>query len=128
MNTNVYKGIEIGACCLLSGGVNFVVEKTAKSVINPKTIPEKIITELGILGIDIAADYVICTAIHNMMYPSEVSKYEQLETENLKAIEISGEFNEVIAGQTIKIDNKVDDILKEMKQLEDKINGRSTNG
>lgn len=117
MNEKVYKGIELTAATVASIGVDYVVTKAITNIVKPETIPEKILTSAGILGINLAADYGICQLIHSMMYPSEVSKYEQLEAQNVEALQITGEFNQIIAEKTIIIKNEVDKLVKQMENM-----------
>ena len=121
MNEKTLNGIEIGASVLLSAGINYVVDKTIIKMVDPKTIPEKIVTSMGVTGIDLACQYGIYKLIHSMTYPYEIKKYEVLVDENIKVIETNSEVAKVMAEHEIKIENKVDDIYK--KIMEGKIDG-----
>ena len=78
MNEKVYKGIELTAATVASIGVDFVVTKAVTNLVKPETIPEKILTTAGVLGINLAADYGLACMIHKMMYPNEDKKFEEL--------------------------------------------------
>lgn len=117
MNEKIYKGIELTAATVASIGVDYILTKAITNVVKPETIPEKIITGAGILGVNLAVDYGISQLIHSMMYPSEVSKYEQLEAQNVEALQITGEFNQIIAEKTILIENNVEKLIKQMENM-----------
>ena len=91
MTEKTLNAIEIGAVTVLSAGVDFVVDKTITNAVKPKTIPEKILTGVGIVGVDLACDYGIYRFVHGLLHPSETAKYEMLVQENIKAIETCSE-------------------------------------
>lgn len=135
MNEKVYKGIELTAATVASIGVDFVVTKAVTNLVKPETIPEKILTTAGVLGINLAANYGLCTMIHKMMYPNEDKKFEALAAQSAEAIEIQGQFNEVLAKNSINTNKTVHDIYNEILNspeqivkniMEGSINGRSS--
>lgn len=135
MNEKVYKGIELTATTVASIGVDFVVTKAITNLVKPETIPEKILTTAGVLGINLAADYGLACMIHKMMYPNEDKKFEALATQTASAIEIQGQFNEVLAKNSINTNKTVHDIYNEIMSspeqivkniMEGSINGRSS--
>ena len=121
MNEKTLNGIEIGASMILSAGINYVVDKTIIKMVDPQTIPEKVITSVGVTGIDLACQYGIYRLIHSMTHPYEIKKYEVLVDENIKAIEAQGEVMKVMAEHEVKVENAVDDIYK--KIMEGKVDG-----
>ena len=132
MNEKIYKGIELTAATVASIGVDYVVTKAVTNLVKPETIPEKILTTAGVLGINLAADYGLACMIHKMMYPNEDKKFEELATQATNAIELQGQFNEVIAKNSIhtaktvteiytNIINKPEQIVKNI--MEGSING-----
>lgn len=135
MNEKVYKGIELTAATVASIGVDFVVTKAVTNLVKPETIPEKILTTAGVLGINLAADYGLACMIHKMMYPNEDKKFEELAAQANTAIELQGQFNEVIAKNSINTNKTVHDIYNEIMNspeqivkniMEGSINGRSS--
>lgn len=135
MNEKVYKGIELTAATVASIGVDYVVTKAVTNLVKPETIPEKILTTAGVLGINLAADYGLACMIHKMMYPNEDRKFEELATQANTAIELQGQFNEVIAKNSINTNKTVHDIYNEILNspeqivkniMEGSINGRSS--
>lgn len=135
MNEKVYKGIELTAATVASIGVDFVVTKAVTNLVKPETIPEKILTTAGVLGINLAADYGLACMIHKMMYPNEDKKFEELAAQATNAIEIQGQFNEVLAKNSINTNKTVHDIYNEILNspeqivkniMEGSINGRSS--
>ena len=135
MNEKVYKGIELTAATVASIGVDFVVTKAVTNLVKPETIPEKILTTAGVLGINLAADYGLACMIHKMMYPNEDKKFEELATQTASAIEIQGQFNEVLAKNSINTNKTVHEIYNEIMSspeqivkniMEGSINGRSS--
>ena len=135
MNEKVYKGIELTATTVASIGVDFVVTKAITNLVKPETIPEKILTTAGVLGINLAADYGLACMIHKMMYPNEDKKFEELAAQSASAIEIQGQFNEVLAKNSINTNKTVHDIYNGIMNspeqivkniMEGSINGRSS--
>lgn len=135
MNEKVYKGIELTAATVASIGVDFVVTKAVTNLVKPETIPEKILTTAGVLGINLAADYGLACMIHKMMYPNEDKKFEELAAQATNAIEIQGQFNEVLAKNSINTNKTVHEIYNEILNspeqivkniMEGSINGRSS--
>lgn len=135
MNEKVYKGIELTAATVASIGVDFVVTKAVTNLVKPETIPEKILTTAGVLGINLAADYGLACMIHKMMYPNEDKKFEELAAQATSAIEIQGQFNEVLAKNSINTNKTVHEIYNEILNspeqivkniMEGSINGRSS--
>ncbi len=135
MNEKVYKGIELTAATVASIGVDYVVTKAVTNLVKPETIPEKILTTAGVLGINLAADYGLACMIHKMMYPNEDKKFEELATQAASAIEIQGQFNEVLAKNSINTNKTVHEIYNEIMSspeqivkniMEGSINGRSS--
>ena len=123
------------AATVASIGVDFVVTKAVTNLVKPETIPEKILTTAGVLGINLAADYGLACMIHKMMYPNEDKKFEELATQSASAIEIQGQFNEVLAKNSINTNKTVHDIYNEIMSspeqivkniMEGSINGRSS--
>ena len=73
--------------------------------------------------------------IHKMMYPNEDRKFEELAVQANTAIELQGQFNEVIAKNSINTNKTVHDIYNEILNspeqivkniLEGSITGRSS--
>ena len=135
MNEKVYKGIELTVATAASIGVDFVVTKAVTNLVKPETIPEKILTTAGVLGINLAADYGLACMIHKMMYPNEDKKFEELAAQFASAIEIQGQFNEVLAKNSINTNKTVHEIYNEILNspeqivkniMEGSINGRSS--
>lgn len=135
MNEKVYKGIELTATTVASIGVDFVVTKAVTNLVKPETIPEKILTTAGVLGINLAADYGLACMIHKMMYPNEDKKFEELAAQATNTIEIQGQFNEVLAKNSINTNKTVHEIYNEILNspeqivkniMEGSINGRSS--
>lgn len=135
MNEKVYKGIELTAATVASIGVDFVVTKAVTNLVKPETIPEKILTTAGVLGINLAADYGLACMIHKMMYPNEDKQFEELATQTASAIEIQGQFNEALAKNNINTNKTVHDIYNKIMNspeqivkniMEGSINGRSS--
>lgn len=116
MTEKTLNGIEIGASAVLAAGINYVVDKTIIKMVDPQTIPEKVITSVGVTGIDLACQYGIYKLIHTITHPYEVRKYEMLVEENIKAIETCSEVSKVMAEHEIKVENAVDDIYKKMME------------
>lgn len=116
MTEKTLNAIEMGAVTVLSAGVDFVVDKTITNAVKPKTIPEKILTGVGIVGVDLACDYGIYRFVHGLLHPSETAKYEMLVQENIKAIETCSEVSKVMAEHEIKVENAVGDIYKKMME------------
>ena len=110
MNEKVYKGIELTAATVASIGVDYVVTKAVTNLVKPETIPEKILTTAGVLGINLAADYGVACMIHKIMYPNEDKKFEELATQATNAIELQGQFNEIIAKNSISTNKTVTEI------------------
>lgn len=135
MNEKVYKGIELTAATVASIGVDYVVTKAVTNLVKPETIPEKILTAAGVLGVNLAADYGIACMIHKIMYPNEDKQFETLATQTATAIEIQGQFNEVMARNSINTNKTVHEIYNEIMSspeqivkniMEGSINGRSS--
>ena len=114
MNEKTLNGIEIGASVLLSAGINYVVDKTIIKMVDPQTISEKVITSVGVTGIDLACQYGIYKLIHSMTHPYEIKKYEVLVDENIKAIETNSEVAKVMAEHEIKVENQVEEIYNQI--------------
>lgn len=121
MNEKVYKGIELAATTVASIGVDFVVTKAVTNLVKPETIPEKILTTAGVLGINLAADYGLACMIHKMMYPNEDKKFEELAAQATSAIEIQGQFNEVLAKNSINTNKTVHEIYNEIMSSPEQI-------
>ena len=116
MTEKVYNMIEGCTSAIFSVGIDYILNKTIKSTINPKTIPERIITEIGILGINMACNYGVYKTVHAIMHPNESKQYEILVKENIKTIETCSEVAKVMAEHQIKIENSVDDIYKKIME------------
>lgn len=121
MTEKTLNAIEIGAVTVLSAGVDFVVDKTITNVVKPKTIPEKILTGVGIVGVDLACDYGIYKMVHGLLHPNETQKYEMLVQENIKAIETCSEVSKVMTQYEVKVYDAVGDIYN--KIMEGKVDG-----
>ena len=121
MTEKTLKAVEMGVTSALSVGVNYVVNKTIEKAVEPKNIPEKIITVVGAAGVDLACDYAIYKMVHGLLYPSETVKYEMLVEENIKAIQTNAEVAKVMAEHEVKVENAVD-------ELYNKIMGGTVNG
>lgn len=121
MNEKVYKGIELTVATAASIGVDFVVTKAVTNLVKPETIPEKILTTAGVLGINLAADYGLACMIHKMMYPNEDKKFEELAAQATSAIEIQGQFNEVLAKNSINTNKTVHEIYNEIMSSPEQI-------
>ena len=116
MTEKALNSIELGVVTILSVGVDYVVDKTIKKAIDPKTIPEKFLTGIGILGVNFACNRCIYGLVHNAMHPYEIKKYEMLVEENIKVIETNSEVAKVMAEHEIKVENAVDDIYKKIME------------
>lgn len=116
MTQKTLNGIELGVVTLLSAGVDYVVDKTIINAVKPKTIPEKILTGVGIVGVDLACDYGIYRFVHGLLYPSDAKKYEMLVRENIKAIETCNEVSKVMAEYEVKVYDAVGDIYRNMME------------
>ena len=116
MTEKVYNMIEGCTSAIFSVGIDYVLNKTIKNIVNPKTIPERIITEIGILGVDMACNYGVYKTIHAIMHPDENKKYEMLVEENIKAIKTCSEVSKVMAEHEIKIEDTVNDIYRKMME------------
>lgn len=116
MTEKVYNMIEGCTSAIFSVGIDYILNKTIKNMINPKTIPERIITEIGILGIDMACNYGVYKTVHAIMHPNESKQYEILVEENIKAIETCSEVSKVMAEHEIKVENTVNGIYKKMME------------
>ena len=121
MTEKTYRGIESAVTALASVGVDYVVNKTITNLVKPEKLSEKLITGVGVLGVDVAINYGIHKLVHSIMYPSEIQMYKSLVEENIKALESYNEVQKVMAEHEIKIENSVDDIYK-------KIIGGTANG
>jgi len=121
MTEKVYNMIEGCTSAILSVGIDYVLNKTIKNVIKPKTIPERIITEIGILGVNMACNYGVYKTVHAIIHPNENKQYEMLVEENIKVIKTCTEVSKVMAEHEIKVENKVDDIYNQI--MEGKIDG-----
>ena len=121
MTEKTLNGIELGVTAALSVGLDFVIDKTITKMIDPQTIPEKIITGVGVVGVDIACNYGVYKVIHGMLHPNENRKYEALIDEYVKAVGFNSEVAKIMAEHQVKIENSVDDIYK-------KIMGETANG
>jgi hypothetical protein len=116
MTEKTLNGIELGISTALSIGVDYVVDKAITKAINPQTIPEKIITGIGVTGVDIACNYGIYKMVHGIMHPNENRKYEELIDEYAKAVGFNSEVAKIMAEHQVKIENSVDDIYKKMME------------
>ena len=116
MTEKTYKGIEAGIVTALGTGVNFVVDKAIIKAVDPQTIPEKIMTGVGIVAVDLAVDYGICKMVHSLMYPNEIKKYEMLVEENIKAIQTNSELAKVMTEHEVKVENAVEDIYRKIME------------
>ena len=116
MTEKTLNGIELGVTSVLSVGLDFVIGKTITKAVNPQTIPEKIVTGIGILGVDIACYYGVYNAVHGMLHPNENRKYEELVDEYTKAVTFNSEVAKVMAEHQVKVENSVDDIYKKIME------------
>lgn len=121
MTEKVYNMIEGCTSAIFSVGIDYILNKTIKNTINPKTISERIITGIGILGVDMACNYGVYKTVHAIMHPNENKQYEMLIEENIKAIKTYNEVSNVMAEHEIKIEDTVNDIYKKM--MGETING-----
>ena len=114
MTEKTLQKIELGATGLLSIGVDYVVNKTITNLVKPEKLHEKLITGVGIVGIDIAIDCGIQKMVHSILYPSEMQLYKSLVDENIKALESYNEVQKVMAEHEVKIENSVNDIYNQI--------------
>ena len=121
MTEKALNGIELGVVTVLSAGVDYVVDKTIKNAVDPQTIPEKILTGVGIAGVNLGCNYGIYKIVHGILHPDEVRKYEELVGSCVTALDTNGELAKVMAEHEIKVENKVDDIYN--KIMEGKVDG-----
>ena len=117
MNEKILKGIEFGASAALSIGADFVITKAVTNLVKPETVPEKILTAIGTLGVELAVDYGIASIVHSALYPSDNCKYEKLAAETEEGFKVVGEFDQMVVDRYIKLDNKVDDLVKQMQNM-----------
>ena len=116
MTEKTLNGIELGITAALSVGLDFVIGKTITKAVDPQTIPEKIVTGIGILGVDIACYYGTYKVVHGMLHPNENRKYEELVDEYAKAVTFNSEVAKVMAEHQVKVENSVDDIYKKIME------------
>lgn len=116
MTEKTLNGIELGISTVLSIGVDYAVDKAITKAVNPQTIPEKILTGIGIVGVDIACNYGIYKVIHGFAHPNENRKYEELVDEYVKAVGFNSEVAKIMAEHQVKIENSVDDIYKKIME------------
>lgn len=116
MTEKTLNGIELGITAALSVGLDFVINKTIAKAVDPQTIPEKIVTGIGIVGVDIACYYGVYKAVHGMLHPNENRKYEELVDEYVKTVGFNSEVAKVMAEHQVKIENSVDDIYKKIME------------
>jgi hypothetical protein len=117
MTEKALNNIGLGVSAVLSVGVDYVVDKAITKAVNPKTIPEKILTGIGIVGVDIACDYAIWKMINTVLAPSEAAKYEALVNDNIAGIQANGEVMTELAKHTVRIEDMVGDVYKKMMEV-----------
>ena len=116
MTEKTLNGIELGIASAVSLGIDYVVDKAVIKAVDPQNIPEKILTGIGIFGVDLACNYGVYKVVHGIMHPNENRKYEELVNEYVKAVSFNSEVAKVMAEHQVKIENSVDDIYKKMME------------
>jgi hypothetical protein len=116
MTEKTLNGIELGITTALSVGVDYVVSKSIAKAVNPQTIPEKILTGIGVTAVDLACDYGLYKMVHGIMHPNENRKYEELVDEYVKTVGFNSEVAKIMAEHQVKIENSVDDIYKKIME------------
>ena len=121
MTEKTLNGIEMGITTALSIGVDYVLDKTITKAINPQTIPEKIITGIGIGGVNLACNYGVYKVVHGILHPEDRVFYEKIIDEYNKRIEENSEVARLLAERQVKVEDAVGDIYK--KIMEGKVDG-----
>lgn len=121
MTEKTLNAIELGVTTVLSIGVDYAVDKTIKKLVNPQSVPEKILTGIGSLGVSCAANYGIYNVVHGALHPNEVQKYENLVKEVEEVVKVDTEVAATMAQIECRVENKVDEVYK--KIMEGRVNG-----
>lgn len=121
MTEKTARNIGFGVSAVLSIGVDYAVDKAITKAVNPKTIPEKVLTGIGVIGVNAACNYAIWKSIESVLLPSESAKYEMLVNENISAINANSEVMKVMAEHTVQIEDAVGEVYR--KIMEGKVNG-----
>lgn len=116
MTEKALNGIELGITTALTVGLDYVVDKAVVKAVNPQSIPEKILTGIGVTAIDVACYYGVYKAIHGITHPNETKRYEDLVNGYVEAVTFNSEVAKVMAEHQVKIENSVDDIYKKMME------------
>lgn len=116
MTEKTLNAIEIGATTALSIGVDFAVNKAIEKVVNPQSIPEKILTGMGGLGVSCAANYGLYKLVHGILHPEEAHTYEALVNECMECVKTNTEVSTIMAQIECRIENKVDDLYKKIME------------
>ena len=117
MTEKTYNMIEMGVVSVLSAGVDYVVDKTIKKAINPQKVPEKILTGVGILGVDLACNYGIYKMVDGVMKPNKEDTYKILVQTNIDAINGNIETARVMAEHEVAVENAVNEVLDKVNSM-----------
>ena len=121
MTEKTLNAIELGVTTVLSIGVDYAVDKTMKKLVNPQSIPEKILTGVGTLGVSCAANYGVYKVVHGMLHPNKEQRYEQLVHAYEDMANADIEAAVTMATIECRIENKVDELYKQI--MEGRVNG-----
>ena len=116
MTEKTLNGIELGITSAVSIGIDYVVDRAIVKTVDPQTIPEKILTGVGVFGVDLACNYGVWKVVHGILHPQENRKYEELIDEYVKAVGFNSEVAKIMAEHQVKIENSVDDIYRKMME------------
>lgn len=121
MTEKTLNAIELGVTTVLSIGVDYAVDKTIKKLVNPQSVPEKILTGIGSLGVSCAANYGMYKIVHGVLHPNEEQRYEALVKEVEEVVKVDTEVAVTMAEIECRVENKVDEIFKQI--MEGRVNG-----
>lgn len=121
MTEKTLNAIELGVTTVLSIGVDYAVDKTIKKLVNPQSVPEKILTGIGSLGVSCATNYGMYKIVHGVLHPYEEQRYENLVSEVEECIKVDTEVAATLAQIDCRVENKVNDIYN--KIMEGRVNG-----
>lgn len=116
MTEKTLSAIELGVSATLSIGVDYVVNKVVSKAVDPQTIPEKIMTGIGVAGVSAACDYAIAKMVHGLLYPSETDELKALVEVTRQTIDDCGEISKVMVEHEVKIEDAVGDIYKSIME------------
>lgn len=117
MTEKTYNGIETAITVVVSTGVDWVVNKTVDNFYKPEKLPEKILAGIGKFGVSMACNYGVYKVVHGMMHPYEDQQLPALVQQYNDAVKFNSEVATIMAQHQVKVENAVDDILKQMEGM-----------